>query len=139
MVRAKTGTIRQTVWLPAPPQEVYRALMTSRGHAAFTGAPARISPRVGGSFTAWGGYIHGRNLELIPGKKIVQSWRPSAESWPSDYFSKVTFAFSPRRGGTTVRFTHAGVLREHVGHLGSGWKESYWDPLRKFFRSQRKK
>jgi uncharacterized protein YndB with AHSA1/START domain len=125
----KTRTIRQTVMLPAPPRDVYTALVTSKGHAAFSGAPARIKPKVGTTFTVWGGYIHGKNLELVPGKKIVQSWRPSEETWPQDYYSTVSFTLSPTKGGTRLTFVHSGVLPEHAGHLSSGWKKSYWDPL----------
>jgi uncharacterized protein YndB with AHSA1/START domain len=125
----RTGTIRQTVLLPAPPKAVYDALMTAKGHAGFSGAPARISPKVGTAFTLWGGYIHGKNLELVPGKKIVQSWRPSEETWPQDYYSTVSYTLSPAKGGTRVTFVHSGVLPDHVGHLSSGWKKSYWDPL----------
>jgi uncharacterized protein YndB with AHSA1/START domain len=128
----KTKTIRQSVLLPGTPLEVYRALMTSKGHSGFSGAPARISPKVGTSFVVWGGYIHGRNLELVPGKKIVQSWRPSEETWPEDYYSTVSFALAPAKGGTRLTFVHSGVLADHAGHLSSGWKESYWAPLKAY-------
>jgi len=130
----KTGTIRQTVKLPGTPEEVYQALMTTKGHAAFTGAPAKISPRVGGSIMAWGGYIHGKNLKLVPGKRIVQSWMPSEESWPEGHYSRVTFVLSKSGSRTTLRFTHSGVPTDHVGHLSSGWKESYWQPLAKYLK-----
>jgi uncharacterized protein YndB with AHSA1/START domain len=128
----KTRTIRQTALFPAPPTEVYRALMTSKGHSGFTGASARISPRVGGAFTAWDGYIHGKNIELVPGALIVQSWRPTEETWPSDYYSTVRFELTATRGGTRLKFTHSGVLTEHAGHLSTGWKEHYWEPLRAY-------
>ncbi len=133
----KTRTIRQNVVIRATPTQVYDALMTSKGHAAFTGAPARISPKVGGRFTAWGGYIHGKNVELVPGKLIVQDWRPSDSSWPSDYYSRVRFQMKPVRGGTRIAFTHSRVLEEHAGHLSKGWKESYWDPLRAYFQTKK--
>ncbi len=135
----KTGTIRQSVVLPGPPDEVYRALMTTKGHEGFTGAPARISSRVGGSFMAWGGYIHGKNLELVPGRRIVQSWRPGEDGWPSRHLSKVSFVLVRARNGTRLRFTHSGVPLDHVGHLSDGWKESYWQPLAKYLRSLRTK
>lgn len=133
MKAIRTGSIRQRVEIPASPSAVYRALMTSAGHRAFTGAPARISGRVGGLFTAWGGYIHGRNLELVDGKRIVQAWVPAEASWPDGHESKVTYRLSPSRNGTRISFTHSAVPREHVGHLSSGWKESYWDPLKRYF------
>jgi hypothetical protein len=49
--------------------------MDSKRHAAFTGAPAKIDPRVGGGFAAWGPHIRGVNVELIKNKRIVQAWR----------------------------------------------------------------
>jgi uncharacterized protein YndB with AHSA1/START domain len=128
----KVGTIRQTLVLPGTPRQVYDALMTTRGHIAFSGADARISPKVGGKFMAWGGYIHGTNLKLVPGKTIVQAWVPSEAAWPKGHESKVRFDLSKSPRGTRVRFTHSGVPVEHVGHLSSGWKESYWTPLRKY-------
>jgi uncharacterized protein YndB with AHSA1/START domain len=125
----KTRTIRQSVFLPASPEVVFDTLMTVKGHSGFSGAPARISRKVGATFNVWGGYIHGKNLELIRGKKIVQSWRPSEESWPEDYYSTVSFTLAPVKGGTRLTFIHSGVLADHAGHLASGWKKSYWDPL----------
>lgn len=111
--------------------------MTTKGHEGFTGAPARISPRIGGSITAWGGYIHGTNLELVPAQRIVQSWRPSEETWPTSHFSKVTFVLSRSSKGTTLTFSQTRVPREHVAHLSQGWKESYWRPLRRYLRLRR--
>ena len=61
--------------LPASTDEVYAAWLSSAGHSRMTGSPASISGEVGGEFDAWDGYIHGRTLELVPGKCIVQSWR----------------------------------------------------------------
>lgn len=133
-----TRTFRQTVQLPGPPAAVYTALMTTKGHQEFTGAPARISPKVGGTFVAWGGYIHGRNLELDPGKKIVQAWRPTVEDWPETHDSVVRFVLAPSRGGTRVEFTHSKVLSQHAGHLARGWKTSYWTPLRAYLASREK-
>ncbi|MCI4353572.1 MAG: SRPBCC domain-containing protein [Thermoplasmata archaeon] len=134
----KTRTIRQTILLPASPVKVYDALTTARGHSGFTGAAARITPKVGATFTVWGGYIHGKNLELVRGKKIVQSWRPSEETWPEDYYSTVSFTLAPEKGGTRITFVHSGVLPDHAGHLSSGWKKSYWEPLRAYFQQVEK-
>ena len=126
----RTRTIRQTVTLPGSPLEVYRALMTTRGHEGFTGSPAKISGRVGGRFTAWDGYIEGQNVELVPGRKIVQTWRPMEEGWPEDHYSTVRILLSKVPGGTRLSFTHSGVVPEHAGHLATGWRDHYWTPLR---------
>jgi activator of HSP90 ATPase len=132
----KVGSIRQTVNLPGTPSEVYAALMTTKGHIAFSAAPAKISPKVGGKFMAWGGYIHGKNLKLAPGKMIYQTWVPSDPTWPAGHESRVRYNLAATPRGTRVTFTHSRVPVEHVGHLSSGWKKSYWDPLRKYLSSK---
>ena len=85
---------------------------------------------------AWGGYIHGKNLRLDPGRLIVQAWRPSEETWPKLHPSRVTFALTAHKDGTRLKFTHSGVPIDHVGHLSEGWKESYWEPLTRYLKAQ---
>jgi len=133
----KVGTIRQTVVVPGTPEDVYDALMTTRGHEAFTGADARISPKVGGTFMAWGGYIHGKNLRLVRGKTIFQSWVPSDERWPEGHESKVRFSLTATPRGTRITFVHSSDPVEQLGHLSKGWKTSYWDPLRRYLSSKK--
>ena len=77
--------IRQTATFKASPHEVYEALMDAKKHSDFTGEDAKISRKVGGKFTIYGGEIDGTNLELVPDKKIVQSWRYS--DWPEGHYS----------------------------------------------------
>ena len=70
--------------LPATPQAIYDAWMSSDGHSAMTGAPATIDPQLGGAFEAWDGYIAGRTLLLESGRRIVQSWRRASDAELSD-------------------------------------------------------
>ena len=59
------------------------AAMQSGGMAPGS-KPVEISPEVGGAFTAFGGYVTGRHIELVPNERIVQAWR--AASWgPGQY------------------------------------------------------
>jgi len=89
--------IRQEITFAAPPAKVYEALTRSAGHAAFTGAPAEISADEGGAFSAYGGNVLGRNIELVPNKRIVQAWR--AGSWPEGVFSIARYDLTGE-GGT---------------------------------------
>jgi activator of HSP90 ATPase len=127
-----TEIIRQTVIFPVPPQVVYDAIMDEKQHAVFTGAKARIDQSVGGKFTAWDGYIDGTNLELIPGKKIVQKWH--AADWEEGIYSTVTFTFSPDPKGTKMEFTHEGVPIDQFDDINKGWYENYWDLMQNYFR-----
>jgi uncharacterized protein YndB with AHSA1/START domain len=130
----KTGTIRQTATFRASPYAVYDALMTGKEHAAFTGGAARISRRVGGRFSAYDGYIHGRNLELVRGRRIVQAWVPTEATWPKGHESIVRFELSRIPSGTRLKFTHERVPVEHMGHLSEGWKNHYWAPLKTYLQ-----
>ena len=70
-----TESIHVTALIPASPEAVYDAWLSTERHAQMTGGGARIDPQVGGSHSAWGDYIAGKTLELVPGARIVQSWR----------------------------------------------------------------
>ena len=79
----KVTTIRQKVIIPAAPENVYEAFIYAKKHSAFTGSKATCDPKVGGNFTAWNGYISGKNLELEKAKKMIQEWITT--EWPSGY------------------------------------------------------
>jgi uncharacterized protein YndB with AHSA1/START domain len=129
------GTIKQTVFFKAPPEVVYDALLDAEKHSEFTGSPANTNARVGATFTAWDGYITGKNLELVKTKKIVQEWMTT--EWPDGYpVSKLEFTLTPKKGGTELRMVHSQVPAEQVESYTGGWKSSYWDPLAKYLAKQ---
>ena len=123
--------IRQSATFHATPHAVYEALMDSRQHARFTGSPARMSRKVGGAFSAFGDYISGTNLVLVPDKKIVQAWH--ASEWPEGHVSRVSYRLTPVNGGTRLDFTHSGVPERFFDDIKQGWIDNYWQPLRNMF------
>jgi activator of HSP90 ATPase len=131
----KTRSIRQTVTFAAPPKAVYDALMISKEHAAFTHSKTKISTKVGGSFTTGDGYISGKNVELVAGKKIVQEWRGDEEGWPEDHFSIVTFVLAAVGPTTRLTFTQSGIPAEFADAIAQGWKDFYWEPLRQYLEA----
>lgn len=123
-----TKTIRHTVTFKKTPDEIYNMLMNADEHAAFTGESAKIDPEVGGEFSCYSEYITGTNVDLVPGGKIVQSWRGS--DWPDSATSTVTYEFTINNdGGTTLEFTHEGVPADKADDINSGWVEHYWNKL----------
>jgi activator of HSP90 ATPase len=122
--------IQQTVTFNASPHDVYEALMDSKKHAAFTGGKASISRVVGGKIAAYDNYIAGKNIEIIPDKKIVQSWR--AVDWPEGYFSTITFKLTPVPEGTRLDFTHVDVPEGTEEEFTQGWTDNYWEPMKKY-------
>ena len=125
----ETKTVKQSVTFGASPHEIYEDLMDSGKHAQLTGGEAKISRKVGGKFTAFDGYSEGINVELVPDKKIVQTWR--ASDWPEGHYSKATFLLKEVQGGTRLTFTQTGVPEEHYEDISQGWRDYYWAPMKK--------
>ncbi len=124
----KTKTINQTVTFNATPHEVYEMLMDSKKHAELVGASARITKKVGAKFSIYDGEIEGENLELVPDKKIVQSWRYN--DWPESHFSKATFLLEESGGGTKLTFTQTDVPENKYEDVAQGWHDYYWQPMK---------
>ena len=59
-----TTTITQKVTISAHPKEVFNAILNPKKHSEFTGSKATGKEVVGAKFTAWDGYITGRNIEI---------------------------------------------------------------------------
>jgi uncharacterized protein YndB with AHSA1/START domain len=120
--------------IPAAPEVVYDAWLDTVGHSKMTGAKATASDKVGAEFTAWDGYIHGENLELVKGKRIVQSWRTSQfDEGVAD--STITVTLEPVSGGTALTLEHANVPdgEEHKGYEEGGWADNYFKPMKAYF------
>jgi len=124
----KIKTIRQSVTIKATPHEVYEALMDSRKHSKFTGAKASISRKIGGKFKAYGDYISGVNLDLVPDKKIIQSWRGS--DWTKGHYSKVTFSLKKVKNGTRLTFRQSGLPEKYYKDINQGWRDYYWKAMK---------
>jgi activator of HSP90 ATPase len=134
----KTEKIRQTELIPAKPADVYEALIDAEKHTEFTGSKATSDQRVGGKFTAWDGYIFGRNLKLEKAKRIVQEWKTT--EWPADYPpSTVEFTFKESLKGTELIMVHSNVPAGQADSYRQGWIDFYWKPLKLYFRKRRQR
>jgi activator of HSP90 ATPase len=89
--------------------------------------PTKLSDQVGGELVLFGGYIIGRQIELVPNELIVQAWR--VLSWPQGIYSIARFALSDQAGSTKLLFDHKAFPKGRAEHLASGWQEHYWQPL----------
>lgn len=126
-------SLHQEIALDAAPEHIFHVLLDSRQFAAFTGMPATIDPTPGGAFNTFGGLIEGRNVEIIPGRRIVQAWRPT--SWDPGVYSIVHFELKAASSGTMLVLDHTGFPEGDFDHLDPGWHTRYWDPLKKYLAS----
>ncbi len=129
-------TFRLTTTIPASPEEIYQAWLDSLGHSEMTGAAATMSDEVGAEVSAWGGYISGRNLELIPGERIVQSWRTS-EFTDEHEDSILTVVLQEVDDGTLLTLEHANVPDEQRSYEKSGWQSNYFEPMMVYFTERK--
>jgi activator of HSP90 ATPase len=123
--------IRQEVVFKANPKRIYEALLDAKQFSAFTGgAPAAIDRDAGGAFSCFGGMITGRNIELVPDRRIIQAWR--AGNWAEGVYSIVRFELEGQGAETRLVVEHSAFPAEHREHLDGGWQKMYWEPLRKY-------
>lgn len=118
--------------ISAAPAAVYRAWLTGREHARMTGGPATGQPSVGADHSAWDGYIRGRNLELEPGVRLLQSWRTAEfpESAPDSILEVLLFGDG---GGTRLVLRHSEIPEGQGARYREGWVEHYFEPMQKYF------
>ncbi len=123
-------SLHQESDFPGDAQRIYEALLQPEAFAALSGEAADISPREGAAFTLFAGKIVGRNIELVPGARIVQAWRPAY--WPPGVYSLVKFELRQHGTLTTVVLDQTGIPPGNFAHLDAGWRARYWEPLRKY-------
>lgn len=126
-----TRAIHQEIDFKAGPARIYEALLDTKQFIAFSGGrAAEIHREAGGAFSIFAGHIVGRNLELVPNRRIVQAWR--VVPWPEGIYSVARFEFLEQGSGSRVVLDHTGFPPELAEHLESGWNENYWTPLQKY-------
>jgi uncharacterized protein YndB with AHSA1/START domain len=137
--RAMSFKFTVSAVIPAKPKAIYDAWLDTKGHTAMTGAPAKASKKAGGKWTAAGDYCWGVNLELVPGKRIVQSWR-STDFKDGDPDSRIAVTLKPVAGGTKVTLLHSSIpdSQKDAGYK-EGWFEFYFDPMQPYFAKPGKK
>jgi activator of HSP90 ATPase len=137
--------IHQEIVFQSAPQRIYDALTDAKQFqqleiiggaikmADIQAKPAQISREPGGSFSLFGAYIIGRQLELAANQRIVQAWREV--SWDPGIFSIARFELKPQGSTTKLIFDHTGFPAGAGDHLAIGWNSHYWEPLQKYLKN----
>ncbi len=121
--------------LPVTPKQLFLAWMDSNEHGLFTGSAAEIDPQVGGSFTAWDGYIQGKTLELEPYRRILQAWR--TDEFPADSpDSFLEILLHEVDGGTQLTLKQTNLPEGQAENYRTGWVESYFEPMAEYFSAK---
>ena len=115
----------------ASPEAIYQAWLDGDKHAAMTGGDATGSAQEGTAYTAWDGYITGKNLSLSPNSEIVQSWRTS-EFADSDEDSHLVVRLEGVEDGCKVTLIHTNIP-EGQTQYEQGWVNHYFNPMQEYF------
>ena len=117
--------------IPATPEQIYQAWLSTKGHSAMTGSPAEVEARVKGKFTAWDGYIFGETLELKPNQRIVQAWRTTEfpEGSPD---SRVEITLEAVNGKTKITINHSNIPKGQAEDYKQGWQDFYFKPMMEY-------
>jgi uncharacterized protein YndB with AHSA1/START domain len=118
--------------IPAPPEDVYKALTHPATLQLWTGEKAEMSTEAGSEFSLWDGSIVGKNLEFIEDKKIVQQWYFGDQ--PEE--SIVTLVLHPHKHGTSVEVRHTNIPDRDYNDIVEGWNDSYFASLLEFYEDE---
>jgi activator of HSP90 ATPase len=132
----KSESLKVSAVIPAPPPAIYKAWLSGKEHSAMTGSPAKATAKVGGAFTAWDGYISGKNLELKSPGRILQSWR-TTEFPPDVADSHLEVLLEETKGGTKVTLIHTAIPQGQETSYKQGWKDHYFAPMKEYFSRKR--
>ena len=126
-----------TTTIPASPQEIYEAWLDSVVHSEMTGSEASMSEETGAQVSAWDGYITGRNLELVPGERIVQSWR-TTQFTNEHEDSQIIVTLEAVEDGTLLTLEHTNVPDAQKSYEEGGWQKHYFDPMKEYFAKRKR-
>ena len=119
--------------IDASAKDIYSTWLDSDGHTKMTGGSATISDKIQDNFTAWDGYIEGKNLALEPYKKILQSWRTS-QFEENEEDSQIEILLNEMDGQTELTLIHSNVP-ESGSHYVEGWENHYFQPMKAYFKT----
>lgn len=121
-----------TTKIPATPEKLYEAWLSSEGHAAMTGVNAIVSDQINGAFVVYNGYITGRNVKLIPNEKIIQTWR-TTEFNNEDPDSNLELTLIRDDQETLLILTHSNIPDNSTTDYATSWEEYYFAPMKVYF------
>ncbi|MEP6594666.1 MAG: SRPBCC domain-containing protein [Ginsengibacter sp.] len=89
-------------------KDLYDLYINSKRHSIATGAPATISAKEDGKYSAHNEWITGENLKLVNDRLIVQTWR--AQGWNNkDVDSTFIIFLQPKGKDVVLHAIHANV------------------------------
>ncbi len=127
------NTIKQTYVIAATPEEVWRALTHPELIQEWSGASAQYSPEAGAPYSLWDGDIVGEIVEVVPGARLVQTWKPT--DW-TRLDSVVRITLVPQEGTTLVDLVHENVEESDYDGTNEGWDIYYLGAIKRMLEAR---
>ena len=118
--------------LPASAHAIYKAWLNGPEHSEMIGGGATGKPVVNAEFTAWDGYIWGKNMELDTDKRILQTWR-TTEFSESDEDSMLEVLLKDMGDTCLLTLKHWNIPEGQGNSYFTGWDEHYFEPMKAYF------
>lgn len=119
--------IVQTYTINAPVEKVWQALTDAKLIDQWGAGPAEFDAKESGTFSLWGGDIHGTNTTLVPNELLEEDW--FGHDNPERCY-KVSFKLTENNGVTTIKLSHKDVPDQEVDDFAESWKDYYFDPIK---------
>ena len=126
----------------ASSKRLFEAWLDGREHSAMTGRAATTSAVEGDAFSALDGLIVGKNLEIEPYHRIVQTWRVVTVGGDA-FDTQVEIVLSTTADsdaianthddGVTLTVRHSGLPRDQFILSAEWWEERYFRPMDVYF------
>ncbi|ORZ19490.1 activator of Hsp90 ATPase [Absidia repens] len=129
--KVNTVAMNDDVEFQTSAHELYETLLDPQRVSAWSRGPAKISREIGSSFELFNGNVSGKILELVPDKKIVQTWRLGA--WPAGLYSTVTFDFDQGSDGVKLHIKQTGLPLGEEELTRNNWNGYYWRAIKQTF------
>ncbi|XP_011179534.2 activator of 90 kDa heat shock protein ATPase homolog 1 [Zeugodacus cucurbitae] len=124
-------TLKMAVEFNCSANDLYNALTREDMLTAFTRAPVKVSATRGGEFVLYGGNVLGKFEELVPEKKIKQTWR--LKNWPSGHYSQVVIDLDETKSNTQLKLTQTGIPASEYDAMPTNWHRYYWESMKQTF------
>jgi len=108
---------------PVKASTIYNAWLDSKTHSDMTGGEASCSNQEGEKFSAWDGYIAGKNIQLDQNEKIIQSWR-TTDFKNNDGDSELIIEIQETEDGCELLLIHKNIP-EGKPDYKQGWVDHY--------------
>lgn len=129
--KVNTTSLNDSIEFQTSAHELYETLTDLNRAQIWTRGPVKLSKEVNSTFEFFGGNVSGEILELVPDKKIVQTWR--LKSWPAGHFSKVTMELDQGSDSVTLKINQTGIPIGQEELTRTNWSGYYWRAIKGAF------